>query len=121
MAAYEHMWAAEEAELWDWLEDRVGLAGISPGYDSSTPILDDPSVILDPKKQKQAAQQARREKADRQKMIENAKKKVKKQTADSKGVQQELEEAIKVTRERLETLEQAVRHSHPKEVDNDSA
>lgn len=116
MAAYEHMWAAEEAELWDWLEDRVGLAGISPAYDSSTPVLDDPSTIMDLKKQKQALKQAEREKADRQKMIENAKKKVRKQTGDGKG-RQELEEAIKVTRERLETLEQAVRHSHPEAQD----
>lgn len=26
MAAYEALWAREEAELWDWLEDRVGLS-----------------------------------------------------------------------------------------------
>jgi hypothetical protein len=26
-AAYEELWRREESELWDWLEDRVGLEG----------------------------------------------------------------------------------------------
>lgn len=30
--AYEELWRKEESELWDWLEDRVGLDGLhAPG------------------------------------------------------------------------------------------
>lgn len=28
VAAYEELWRREESELWDWLEDRVGLEGM---------------------------------------------------------------------------------------------
>lgn len=28
IAAYEELWRREETALWDWLEDRVGLAGV---------------------------------------------------------------------------------------------
>jgi hypothetical protein len=29
IAAYEEIWRREESELWDWLEERVGMEGIS--------------------------------------------------------------------------------------------
>ncbi|PPJ52472.1 hypothetical protein CBER1_10491 [Cercospora berteroae] len=38
IAAYEELWRREETALWDWLEDRVGLAGAHPSssqYDGS--------------------------------------------------------------------------------------
>lgn len=31
LAAYEEMWRREESELWDWLEDRVGLERLHEG------------------------------------------------------------------------------------------
>ena len=32
VAAYEELWRREESELWDWLEDRVGMEGVyAPG------------------------------------------------------------------------------------------
>jgi hypothetical protein len=32
VAAYEELWRREESELWDWLEDRVGMQGMyAPG------------------------------------------------------------------------------------------
>lgn len=36
IAIYEDLWAREENELWDWLEDRVGMDGLSyPTADTS--------------------------------------------------------------------------------------
>lgn len=29
LAAYEEMWRREDSELWDWLEDRIGLDRLS--------------------------------------------------------------------------------------------
>jgi hypothetical protein len=31
LAAYEEMWRREETELWDWLEERVGLERLNDG------------------------------------------------------------------------------------------
>lgn len=31
LAAYEEMWRREESELWDWLEERVGLERLNEG------------------------------------------------------------------------------------------
>jgi len=30
IAAYEELWRREESELWDWLEERVGIDGLVP-------------------------------------------------------------------------------------------
>ncbi|KAK5001355.1 hypothetical protein LTR60_007404, partial [Cryomyces antarcticus] len=31
IAAYEEIWRREESELWDWLEERVGLEDVQAG------------------------------------------------------------------------------------------
>lgn len=38
--AYEELWRKEESELWDWLEDRVGLDGLyAPGVEGRQQAL----------------------------------------------------------------------------------
>lgn len=42
VAAYEEIWKREESALWDWLEDRAGLAG---GYDPPVGRVDTQKVL----------------------------------------------------------------------------
>jgi hypothetical protein len=38
--AYEELWRREESELWDWLEDRVGMDGLyAPKIDDRQKVL----------------------------------------------------------------------------------
>lgn len=40
VAAYEELWRREESELWDWLEDRVGMDGMyAPKVDERQKVL----------------------------------------------------------------------------------
>jgi hypothetical protein len=40
VAAYEELWRREESELWDWLEDRVGVEGMyAPKIDERQKVL----------------------------------------------------------------------------------
>lgn len=89
IAAYEEMWRGEESELWKWLEDRVGLDGAVPAFLNQGP---------DREKGK------RKEWLARQRAIEMEKKVV----SGEMGERQMLE-AIRVTKERLQTLEEAVK------------
>jgi hypothetical protein len=39
-AAYEELWRREESELWDWLEDRVGVEGVyAPKIEARQKVL----------------------------------------------------------------------------------
>ncbi|KAI5249372.1 hypothetical protein E4T43_00764 [Aureobasidium subglaciale] len=83
LAAYEELWRREESELWDWLEDRVGLSnGIPVGG-------------------------AAQEKSDRQKIlgVNQMARRLRNHNLEEKQV----EDAIKVTEERLATLKKAVK------------
>ncbi|CRG87142.1 putative membrane protein C20F10,07 [Talaromyces islandicus] len=87
LAAYEEMWRAEENELWKWLEDRVGLDGISfPASGQNH------NSKLRPQKHSQKAfSQYLASKID-----------------DEQISQREMSYAIGVVRDRLEKLEQVV-------------
>lgn len=77
MAAYEELWRREESELWDWLEDRVGLEGMyAPRMEGRQKVL------------------AAREMGKR---------------LESEGMKErEVDDAIRVTEERLGALKGAV-------------
>ena len=77
MAAYEELWRREESELWDWLEDRVGLEGMyAPRMEGRQKVL------------------AAREMGKR---------------LESEGMKgREVDDAIRVTEERLGALKGAV-------------
>lgn len=82
--AYEAMWQNEESELWNWLEDRVGLDQVVQG-----PLW-----------------QLREDAKQRQKVM--AKIRMSKRVADQGIEDRQVDNAIRVTEERLGALKQAV-------------
>jgi hypothetical protein len=93
IAAYEEMWRGEESELWQWIEDRVGLDGAVPGFLSGVPANGE-------KREKQK----RKDFLARQKALE-----MEKRLVDEEMGERQMLEAIRVTKERLKTLEDAVK------------
>jgi hypothetical protein len=83
LAAYEELWRREESELWDWLEDRVGLS-------NGLPIAG-----------------AAQERKDRQRVLGTKKMGRRLRNADLE--EKQVEDAIRVTEERLSTLKDAVK------------
>lgn len=85
LAAYEEIWRREESELWDWLEDRVGLHDGVPMARYGDP-----------------------EKAERQKVL--ARKVMSKKLAGSERMREgQVEDAIRITEEKLGALKDAVK------------
>ena len=89
IAAYEEIWRREESDLWDWLEERVGMQG-SAYPDSSA---SDQEAIVKARRQRE---QSLRGKGAR------------KLLADVKMSEREVDHAIKVTEERLGVLKKSV-------------
>ena len=83
MAAYEEIWRAEESELWSWLEERIGMDGLAyPGN-------------------------VRKEERGRRERNVGMKG-VKARLAEEKMKEREVDEAIRVTEERLAVLKGVV-------------
>ncbi|KAH8702463.1 hypothetical protein BGW36DRAFT_424738 [Talaromyces proteolyticus] len=87
LAAYEEMWRAEENELWKWLEDRVGMDGISFPVNGQS----HESRIRPRKHSQKSYTQYLASKID-----------------DEQISQREMNYAIRVVRDRLEKLEKVV-------------
>jgi hypothetical protein len=88
LAAYEELWRREESELWDWLEDRVGLSnGLPLGG-------------------------AGQEQNDRQKVL--GIKQMGRRLRNADLEEKQVEDAIRVTEERLSTLKDAVKKKKKK-------
>lgn len=85
--AYEDLWRREESELWQWLEDRVGLDGV---YGAGMP------GSADHERQKQ-----------RQKVL--GARGMEHKLQDEGMRERAVDDAIRVTEERLEALKEAVR------------
>lgn len=91
MAAYEEIWRREESDLWDWLEQRVGMQSVF------YPIPDsDAEALARLKKQRQQSLKGKgvRDKVERLRMSER-----------------EVDHAIRVTEEKLGVLKRAVKES----------
>lgn len=88
--SYEEMWRREENDLWDWLEDRVGLEGVyAPALNS--------------------------QQKDRQKSL--AAKKMGQKLDDQRMQDRQVSGAIEITEQRLAALKEAVaRKKAKKEV-----
>ena len=79
LAAYEELWRREESNLWDWLEDRVGLDSIyAPGSEGG----------------------------GKQKVM--AAKGMGRKLADERMSERQMDDAIRTTEERLKALKEAV-------------
>ncbi|KAK3676284.1 hypothetical protein LTR78_004035 [Recurvomyces mirabilis] len=81
LVAYDELWRREESELWDWLEDRVGLDHLA------SPAL--------------AEQQRGRQR-------DAGVRGIGKKLEDERMSERQMDDAIKVTEERLSTLKEAV-------------
>lgn len=88
IAAYEEIWRKEESDLWNWLEERVGMQGIA--YPDSS---GDQEAVAKARRQRE---QSLRGKGMRKKL------------ADVKMSGREVDHAIRVTEERLDVLKRAV-------------
>ncbi|KAI7329283.1 hypothetical protein KC315_g6232 [Hortaea werneckii] len=86
LAAYEELWRREESELWDWLEDRVGLDHMY------------------------APDNAMRE--DRQKVL-NARG-MGRRLEDESMNEHQMDEAVRITEERLSALKEAIARKRAK-------
>lgn len=87
LAAYEEMWRREESELWNWLEDRVGMDGMvfpTLHYRTPEPHASRRSSQVNVANERELAAQLREEKVS----------------------DREMDHAIRTTRQRLDILEQ---------------
>lgn len=88
MAAYEEVWRREENDLWDWLEERVGMQGIA--YPD---VGNDQEDVAQARKQREATLKG---------------KGMRKALADVRMSDREIDHAIRTTEEKLEVLKRAV-------------
>ena len=87
IAAYEEIWRREESDLWDWLEERVGMQGVA------YPESNDREAVIQARRQRE---QSMRSKGLRSKL------------EDLKMSERELDRAIKVTEQKLAVLKRAI-------------
>ena len=89
MIAYEELWRQEESELWDWLEDRIGMEDlIYPAAREG----DDRDAVMQARKEREKVLQARTMEA--------------KLKEDKVGTKQ-VDDAVRIAEERLEALKRA--------------
>lgn len=87
LAAYEEIWRREESDLWDWLDERVGMQGVA--YPGSS--------------DREAVAQARRKRE--QSLRNNG---LRSKLEDMRMSEREVDHAIKVTEQKLAVLKRAV-------------
>ncbi|RMD40432.1 hypothetical protein DV735_g4696, partial [Chaetothyriales sp. CBS 134920] len=98
LADYDEMWRKEETALWDWLEQRAGL---------DTALLQKQSISQGERAKADAARQQKAKQIQRQAVLKG--KDVEARLREEKMTQHEMEQALKVTRQRLDILEEAIR------------
>lgn len=94
VAAYEEMWRREESGLWDWLEERVGMDRLAYPVGAGSGSGDDSATA-------KARKQRERERALAGKSMES-------KLLREKMSEREVDDAIRVTQERLEALKGVV-------------
>ena len=99
IAAYEEIWRKEESDLWDWLEERVGMQGLA------YPGAGDREAVAQARRQRE---QTLRSKGLRSKL------------ADVKMSEREVNHAIRVTEEKLGILKRVVQEKKGVQDEMDS-
>ncbi|KAI5295271.1 hypothetical protein KEM52_001861 [Ascosphaera acerosa] len=94
LAFYEDMWFQQEGELWDWLEERAGLS--------------DQSFLV-----RHPDPESHRRSIRTRKDLRAAQKLVDQQLSEGQLSQRDMENAIRLTQDRLEVLQSAVRQRAP--------
>ncbi|EXJ80531.1 hypothetical protein A1O1_08677 [Capronia coronata CBS 617.96] len=98
LAAYDTLWAREQDEFWDWLEARAGVDTVLLRGQSASQQSTVNEGTADPITQRKKQRQ-------RGKVLKGAKKDVETKIREEKISHREMEDAIKITRERLQVLE----------------
>ena len=93
IAAYEEIWQREENDLWDWLEERVGMQNLA---------------YPDSNRDHEAVARARRQREMSLKGKGRVSKKDDGLVADIKLNEREVDHAIRLTEERLEVLKRSI-------------
>ncbi|OJD11387.1 hypothetical protein AJ78_07838 [Emergomyces pasteurianus Ep9510] len=93
MIAYEELWQREESELWNWLEDRVGMDGLA--YPVANPIqsYDESDRAGNSRTERQ-----------RQKQQHKSEEVLEGRLRHEKMTEREMEDAIRITQQRLNML-----------------
>jgi hypothetical protein len=94
IAAYEELWHREESELWDWLEDRVGFDELALGDN------------VGKAKRREGKKDSKIMLKQRQKILGG--KDVEAKLNEERMSEREMEDAIRVTQERLHVLKGVV-------------
>lgn len=94
IAAYDEIWRREESELWDWLEQRVGVDGL---------MLKDRSAQ---RATKDVEKEAKSKLKQRQRILGG--KDIDAKLREERMSEREMDEAIRVTQERLHVLKDVV-------------
>ena len=98
LTVYEELWQHEENELWRWLEDRIGLDGVK------FPVVDrSPEGLA-----RQRLHQQKHQDRDLDSKLNN-----------ERMTERELDQALKITRERLEVLEQSISKRKSRQITMD--
>lgn len=100
LAAYEEMWRREESELWNWLEDRVGMDGmVFPTLHHRTP---------EPRASRRSS---RVNVADERELAARLR--------EEKVSEREMDHAIRTTRQRLDILEEMMNNRDAQRLPTD--
>lgn len=100
LAAYDEMWRREESELWNWLEDRVGMDGmVFPSLNHRMP------------ESNAGHRSFRVNAADERDLVARLR--------EEKVSDREMDHAIRTTRQRLETLEEIMNKRKAQPVPDD--
>ncbi|KAJ9664309.1 hypothetical protein H2198_000238 [Neophaeococcomyces mojaviensis] len=92
MTVYDDLWRREESELWEWLQDRAGVDG---------------SLLRDRLKDQASLDKDSKQKAkQRQRLLRS--KDIQIKLGEEKKSRKEMEEAVRVTQERLDMLQRAL-------------
>ena len=92
LSYYEDIWRREESDLWDWLQERAGV---------------DPAVIRGSLQGQESQDKESRQKLkQRQKLLKS--KDLQTRLREEKKSMKEMEEALRVTQERLESLQRTL-------------
>ena len=88
IAAYEEIWQREENDLWDWLEERIGMQSLSYPHSER-----DHKAVANARRQREMSLKGRGGKDA---------------SVDIANNEREVDHAIKVTEERLDVLKRSI-------------
>ncbi|PGG98735.1 hypothetical protein GX51_06666 [Blastomyces parvus] len=98
IVAYEELWQREESELWNWLEERVGMDGLA-------------YPVVNPFPSSDKGDKADRSRTERQRQKQRlmSEKELEARLRNEKMTKREMENAISMTQQRLEMLKAVVK------------